>query len=559
MATPSDSSVFRRRSLLKAAGFGAVGAAGLPFIAACGDIETGEGSTQLTEGFDFLPQYKEWPLPVEPDLVGEPPNHPSGFTSYPEPAQAIAEVPANTGTYGLTIPTWGTPPSSDDSYFSAVQEAWGGTTIDLRHADGNTFADTSVQWLRAGEFGDGIFMYSWMLTSHTDFRETVVNQFYDLTDILTGDISDRWPLLAGRATEAWGKSVWSSDPEDSESARLYGIPGNLRGGPQNGMFVRTDLLEEADLAIPTTVEEVLEVARAWSDEAAGKWAFYGLDYLTPQWFGLASGHGWAWIDGKLVHNCERPEYTEWLEFRRTLWDEKLVHPDAPAASLDSKELHKAGTTLFKQDGMSYWGDFDSSVTRGEVEGDIVPLGPIAVGDRAPVVFGGNDVEGWLFLSKKLSAEQVEEILDVANFCAAPFSTIENQLLDYGIEGEHFEFDDEGVPRTTEHGSEVIGGYYGISGRVQTFHTGDPELVRQRFDYDASVLEFLEKDIFAGIRVDAPANFLAASQTLKDQEADVSYGRAEIAEIPAMVETFLNNGGEAARAPFTDAYKTVNGE
>jgi putative aldouronate transport system substrate-binding protein len=545
--------------LLKAAGLGAAGAAGLPFIAACSDIETGKGSTQVTEGFDFLPEYKEWPLPVEPDLVGEPPNHPSGFTSYPEPVPAITEAPANTGTYQFTVPTWGQAPPSDDSYFSAVQEAWGGTVINLAHADGNTYADTSAQWLQAQEFGDGIHMYSWMLYAHANFRETVVNQFYDLTDILTGDIADRWPLLAGRVTEAWGKSVWSSDPQDPESARLYGIPGSLNGGPQNGMFVRTDLLEAADLALPTTVDEVLEVSRAWSDDASGNWAFYGLDYLTPQWFGLASDHGWAWIDGKLVHNCERPEYAEWLQFRRTLWDEKLVHPDAPGNTLDPKALHKAGTTLFHQDGMSYWGDFTSQVARGEAEGAVVPLGPIAANGRTPVVFGGADVEGWLFLSKSLSASQVEEILDVANFCAAPFGTTENQLLDYGIEGEHFEFDDDGVPRKTDHGNEVIGSYYGISGKVQTFHTGDPVMVRQRFDYDALVLEFLEKNIFEGIRVEAPADFVSASQVLKDQEADVVYGRAEIADIPAMVDTFLNNGGEAARAPFTDAYKTVNGE
>ncbi|GAA2154914.1 MULTISPECIES: extracellular solute-binding protein [Glycomyces] len=559
MATPSNGSIFRRRSLLKAAGLGAAGAAGLPLIAACSDIQSSEGSTQVTEGFDFLPQYKEWPLPVEPDLVGEPPNHRSGFTAYPEPAQAIPEPPANAGAYRITVPTWGTPPPSDDSYFAAVQEAWGGTVIELAHADGNTYAETSNQWLQAGEFGDGIHMFSWMLGAHPNFRETVVNRFYDLTDILTGDISERWPLLAGRATEAWGKSVWSSDPEDPESARLYGIPGSLAGGPQNGMYVRTDLLEAADLAVPTTVDEVLEVARTWSDDAAGRWAFYGLDYLTPQWFGLASGNGWAWIDGKLVHNCERPEYTEWLEFRRTVWDEKLIHPDAPTASLDPKELHKAGTTLFHQDGMSYWGDFSGAVTRGEIEGAVVPLGPVAAGGRTPVVFGTADVEGWLFLSKSLSAAQVEEILDVANFCAAPFGTIENQLLDYGIEGEHFEFDAEGVPRTTDHGSATIGGYYGISGKVQLFHTGDPVLVQQRFDYDASVLDYLEKDLFEGIRVEAPADFISASQTLKDQEADVVYGRSEIADIPAMVETFLTNGGEAARAPFTDAYKIVNGE
>nr|BFF25169.1 hypothetical protein GCM10025732_31340 [Glycomyces mayteni] len=106
----SEPAPFKRRSLFKAAGLGAAGAAGLPIIAACSDIESGGGSTQATEGFDFLPEHVDWPLPVQPDLVGEPPNHPSGFTSYPEPVQAVTDVPAGSGAYELTVPCWGPAP-----------------------------------------------------------------------------------------------------------------------------------------------------------------------------------------------------------------------------------------------------------------------------------------------------------------------------------------------------------------------------------------------------------------------------------------------------------------
>ena len=55
MAHSSDQAPFRRRSLFKAAGLGAAGAAGLPVVAACSDIESNSGSTQGSTGFDFLP------------------------------------------------------------------------------------------------------------------------------------------------------------------------------------------------------------------------------------------------------------------------------------------------------------------------------------------------------------------------------------------------------------------------------------------------------------------------------------------------------------------------
>lgn len=564
MATPSRKSPFRRRSLFQAAGLGAAGAAGLPLISACGDIESGGGSAQVTEGFDFLPTYKEWPLPVEPDLIGEPPHHPSGFTSYPEPVQAVTDLPSGSGTYEFTIPMWGEAPSKDDPYYAAVHEAWGGTVINIRHADGNTFADTSAQWLQANEFGDGIQMFSWMLYAHPNFRETVVNTFYDLTDLLSGDIADRWPLLAGRETAAWGKSVWSTDPEDPESARIFGIPGSISGGPGNGMYARTDLLEAAGLAMPTSVEELLDVAREWSDDAAGQWAFFGTDWFTPAWFGLASGEGWVWDEeqDKLIHNCERPEYTEWLEFRRTLHDEKLQHPDAASGTLEPKDLFTAGTILFHQDGITYWSDFTNQVKGGEAEGTIAPIGAIAANGRTPLVHAVNDVEGWVFLSKDLEQEQVEEILDVANFCSAPYGTKEFELLEYGVEGEHFNYGDDGTPVYTELGTSIVQApvnFKTFSGRVQTFLTGQPDFVQDRFEYNATMKDYIETNIWEGMRVEAPADSVAADQARQDQENDIAYGRAELSEIPSMVETFLKNGGEAAREHFTAAYKALHGK
>ena len=564
MPVPSSNAPFKRRSLFKVAGLGAAGAAGLPVIAACGDIESGGGTAQSTEGFDFVPTFKEWPLPVQPDLVGEPPNHPSGFTSYPEPVQAVTELPSGSGTYEITVPAWGDTPSGDDPYYAAVTEAWGGTVINLRQADGNTFADTSVQWLKANEYGDAILMFGWMLGSHTDFQETVVNNFYDLTDIVKGDISERWPLLAGMATSSWSQSVWSKDPADPDSARIFGIPGNFSGGIGNCVFVRTDYLEAANLAMPTTVEELLEVCRAWSDDANGKWAFATLDWFIGQWFPSGDTEGWVWDEDeeKMYHVSELPEFTEKLTFRRTLWDEKLIHPDAPSGTLDAHAMQAAGSVLFTQDSFGWWNEFARQAKAGEVDGAIAPLPALAPAGRTPMVTMNNSVDGWTFLNKDLSKEQVEEILDIANWCSSPYGTTEYELLQYGVEGEHFNLGEDGTPVMTELGNQIVGGpmnYKALSGQVQTFLTGDPDVVQARFDYDASIAQYAKKNLFEGVRIEGPADFKAASQTLDDQQNDIAYGRADLSTIPDMVQTFLDNGGEAAREYYTEAYKAIKGE
>jgi putative aldouronate transport system substrate-binding protein len=564
MPTPSSNAPFKRRSLFKVAGLGAAGAAGLPVISACSDIESSEGAVQSTKGFDFLPTYKEWPLPVEPDLVGEPPNHPSGFTSYPEPVQAITDLPSGGGTYELTVPIWGDTPAEDDPYYAALSEAWGGTVVNLRHADGNTYGETSVQWIKADEYGDGILLFGWMLGSHSNFQETVVNNFYDLTEIVQGDIAERWPLLAGLPTSSWGQSVWSRDAKDPSTARIFGIPGNLSGGQGNAVFVRTDYLEAANLAMPTTVEELLEVCRAWSDDGAGKWAFASVDWFVGQWFSAGDTEGWQWNEDekKMYHSCELPEFTEQLEFRRTLWDEKLIHPDAPTGTLDPHAMQATGSVLFTQDNMGWWNEFVRQVKTGEIQGEIAPLPPLAAKGRTPIVPMNTTVDGWTFLNKNLSKEQVEEILDIANWCASPYGTTEYELMQYGVEGEHFNLGEDGTPVLTDLGNKIVQApvnYKQLAGQVQTFLTGDPDMVQKRFEYNASIQQYALGNLFEGMRIEGPADFKAASATLWDQQNDIAYGRADLSTIPDIVQRFLDNGGEAAREYYTEAYKALQDE
>lgn len=561
MQSPTPSTPFKRRSLFKGTALGALGAAGLPFAAACSDIESDSGSTQATEGFDFLPTHEDWPLPVQPDLVGEPPNHPSAFTSYPEPVQAITDLPSGTGSYELTVPCWGTPPAQDDPYFAAVSEAWGGTKVTLRQGDGMTYGDTAVQWVKADEYGDGIQLFNYMTGSFSNFQETVVNSFYDLTEIVQGDIAERWPLLAALPSDSWGQAVWSKDPDDPDTAGIYAIPMTYSGGQGNGILARTDLLEAEGLAMPTTVEELLEVSRAWTTDS--RWAFVGLDWFIGQWFGLGGIDGWNWDpeQKKMVNNIERPEFTELLEFRRTLWDEGLMHPDAPTGTLDAAAMQEAGQVMFTQDNLVRWDDFNQKVKRGEAEGAVAPLPPLAAKGRTPIVTVSPGIAGWTFLNKSLSKEQVEEILDVANWCAAPYGTTERQLLEYGVEGTHFDFGADGNPVFSTPGVEIVKNpvNYKAFAQVDTFLTGDPDMVADRFEYNASIQQYIVEPPFQGIRIEAPAAAKAAGTTLWDQQQDIAFGRAELSSIPEMVETYLDNGGEEARQYYTDAYKAVYGE
>jgi putative aldouronate transport system substrate-binding protein len=552
---------------LKAAGIGAAGAAGLPLAAACGELDERGGTVQSTEAASkFVPVFKEFPLEVTPDLVGEPPQHPSGFLSYPEPKPAITEKPSNSGSYEVTVPMWGDPPPSNDPFFAAVHDAWGGTNIKLRQADGFVYPEATSQWIQANEFGDGIHLFSWMLYAHPNFTETVANRFYNLSEILAGkDISERWPLLAGLPSEAWGGSLWTIDPDDRDNTTgIYGVPGGYSGGAGNYVYARTDLLDEADLTMPQSIEELLDVARSWSDDRAGRWAFGGIDWFSPMWFNLSSGinHGWVWDGSKLVHNVERPEFSEWVEFRRTLNDERLQHPDVGTDGFDARSAHIAGDIVFCQDGAAGWVELPNGAATARVEIALDVLPPMGFDGRTPLVHENTGVEGWLFLNKDLDREQVEEILDCCNFCAAPYGTTEFELLEYGVEGTHFEINDDGVPEHTDEGAAVVSApvnFYGFAGRTQTFLTGDPQVVQKRFDYNANARQYFEANLFQGLRIEVPEALGTADQILDDRVDDIVFGRAELSALPDAIERWKSTGGDASRAFFEDVYQSVNEE
>ncbi|MEU5155419.1 hypothetical protein [Glycomyces sp. NPDC021274] len=566
MPAPSDESPFRRRSLLKAAGIGTAGAAGIPLLSACGEVSGGEGNVQeVDQTLDILPSYQEWPLPIEPDLIGEPPNHPSGYLAYPNPpAKAIANPPSNSGSYQVYVPNWGPTLSKDDPYLLAMQEATGGTKIEFVQSDGEAFAEASTQWIQAEEFGDAIFMFGWMTNSHANFNETVVNRFADITDIVSGDIAERWPLLAGRGDAAWADSVWSSDPEKpQETAGIYGVPWGLGGGPGNAFFHRADLMAEAGYEVPTTVEELLELARDWTDDKAGRWAIGATDYMSRAWFRLEST-GWLWDGSGLVHNYERSEFKEWVQFQRTLTDEGLRHPSVGSADFDGKTLQRTGEILFDQDGWSRWWQMTTEVrATGENPAfELGPVGALTFQGREPMYHSAWGVGGWLFFRKDLGQDAIAELLDVSNYVAAPYGTKEYETVQFGFEGRQFEYDADGRPALTEAGVRGFQdslSYTAMSGTTEYLLEGPADIIEARFAFDEAILPYLDTNPFAGLRLTSPEAGTNAGAVMDEKVNDIIYGRAELSELDAAVATWKSEGGDEAREFYEQAYKQLHDE
>jgi putative aldouronate transport system substrate-binding protein len=115
---------------------------------------------------------------------------------------------------------------------------------------------------------------------------------------------------------------------------IYGIPGDNAITNGTVVYIRKDWLDKLNLQVPKTVEEYIEVLRAFRDgdpNGNGKKdeiPFSGREKFshTGHFFGAFDVplNAWRLVDGKLTPNHVRPEMKDALAIYRQLYEEKLL-------------------------------------------------------------------------------------------------------------------------------------------------------------------------------------------------------------------------------------------
>jgi putative aldouronate transport system substrate-binding protein len=554
-------SAVRRRTLLRMAGAGAAVVAGGGLLSACRERESGQGAAEDVQQFEHLvPRYVAWngvQLPASDLIPGQ--TSPDGFQSppgllrYPQNlVRAVAQPPGRGGTYTSMTPLWAPPPDFPNDYFNALIERWG-TTIEFAPRDGVEYREIVTTVLAAQDHPHITMIPQWEINLIPSIQDAVENLFADLTPILAGDIAQRWPLLANLPTPAWLEGVFNG--------KLKALPQVAQDPFGNPIFVRKDILDELGMQYPTNAEELLALGRELTDPANNRWAFGNLEVGVQQLFRVPDQDWRREPDGSLVYMIETDEMRQATEFMRQLYDEGLVHPDnAASAEADMKPIFRAGEVVIRTDG---WGDWTEALGSGVLEENPnynqQPLDWFAHDGGEPMVHGTDPAWAYSFLHRDLSREQIEEILDVMNWVAAPFGTEEYELHQYGVEGVHFNRNADGQPEFTEQGNAEAGApvptVYFLCGRtaepIQA--QGDwPGYVQSRTDWNARHIQYIKPRIFQGIKRIEPANLQQANQSLNDKLEDLRRGRTPMSEWDNIVAAWRREGGDEGREFYQQA-------
>ncbi|MEO3751090.1 extracellular solute-binding protein [Streptomyces sp. B6B3] len=540
---PNSRSGQSRRSFLASTAVATAAVGGLPLLSACGGEGSGgqEGRVSEEELRSILPTYQASDAAVDPDIAIEHGSSP-GYTRWIPEGELGVSVPEPRGGGGritAMTPLWGTPPESGNPFWQAMDEAIG-VRMNWLVQDGNTYGEKLAATVAGSEIPDAVCIPSWEFQGQ--IPQAISSRFADLGPFLSGDRVLDYPNLAAIPTEAWQASVFGG--------ALRGLP--MPANPNSGvlLYYRQDIFDANGWEQPRSAREFYDFCVEITNARDRVWA---ID--DPKWFG-ARMHGvlpdkplyWRQENGRLINRVETEEYIEALEWTRTLYEAEVVHPDAVAATGDQTGRFAAGECLMYITGDGSWYGTAAEQRASNPEFQMNAMDYFAPDGGDPVLWRGNGSSIWTFVNKNLSEDRVRAVLELANFTAAPYGTVEQRLKQYGIEGTHYTLED-GLPVRTEQGNiEVVPETYTFIASPQSF-VAFPDLPRVVEDFTSwqqRNFPFTQDPLFIGRQIQEPARLANLSDAFEDLEDDVVRGRQSIRDLRNAVDDWRRNGGDELR-------------
>ncbi|MEO3886171.1 extracellular solute-binding protein [Nonomuraea sp. B5E05] len=522
---------------------GLVGASVL--VAGCAEKKaTSKGTAVAADKLKSLvPTRIPFEIPgLKPDLPGSEFVAPGFLTRPTTMVQAVTTKPLTSGKEVTAMtPLWGTVPPGlgDNSYYDAVNERLGGT-VRFNISDGNTYGQKVSTLLASGDVPEMIQIPGWEIITIARFTEAANKLFVDLSPYLAGDKAKEFPLLANYDTAAWQYGVFGGV--------LQGIPWQNEPFPF-ATFVRQDILEELGLEQPRSGDDLVTLGKAITDAKKKRWAFGGgMEQEMQRAFGAPR----EWrkkSDGTLEYKYETPEFAASVEFMVKLFEAGYVHPDIVAnKDADNKGIFGSGQMIIYRDGPGAWHESLGRFLPDNPTFDMQAVAPYPAKPGGKTIMWRNEPAGmFCFIRKGLGDARTRELLALANWCSGPFGTQEYELVNNGVEGEHYDVKDGKVKQTALGRKEIAPTYMFLSGRPPANSMSQYDgLVQAQHDWQTKAAAILDNDPFVGIRVETPSKMAGLATPTEDKMNEVFRGKRPLSEWPKIVKEWQDQGGNEAR-------------
>ncbi|MGV9384569.1 hypothetical protein ACWDRB_52750 [Nonomuraea sp. NPDC003707] len=534
-----------------------VGAAAMvPLLAACSNAPQRKIGTNTKTGLQAaLPSYVP-STAVKADIPSVP--GPAGaatdpaFLAYPSPSTAVRTVsamPGKGGSYSAVTPLWGTVPPAGNSFYEAMNKALG-VTLTMKPADGNNYNTIVPPMAAAKRLPDWIQLPTWWNTAF-NIGGLVGTQLADLTPYLAGDKIKKYPNLAAIPTGAWQAGAWGD--------KLYGIPCFSSNFVVAGcVYYRRDILEARGITADQvkSVDDMMNLGKELTDAKRGVWAFDDVfTYLFTAW-DIPSN--WKVEGGKLLHKYELPQFLEALDWHYRMAKAGYLHPDTIAGQNASGTTRfYSGKVLIQGGGTGGWNltDHESGTAADKSYRRAAFNYFTHDGAGKPQVFMGASTSVISYLNAGLKPQQIEELLAVANYLAAPYGSAEYTMVNFGVEGVHYTMKD-GVPTANEDGKKFV--------QPQTFpflaappgvisNPGADQVTKDYAAWQAANVNALYKPVFWNMNINMPQQLSMANapQSIDDAIKDCYHGKKKVSEVQAVIDTWKKSSLDRLKGWMTE--------
>ncbi|MFJ5074595.1 extracellular solute-binding protein [Streptomyces sp. NPDC088553] len=544
-----------RRTLLRLGAGVGLGAAAAPLITACGGSGAATEKASVKSG-SLLPNTVLRDLGITPDHPGTAQGVPQGFTRYPaKPVRSVPGAPLKGArTITASLETF-KPPAPGRERNAAWQEIEKrlGTQVDIQAVAADDWP-TRFSTMVASDTLTDLFMYP--ETGGVDHKAAfLAAKCADLTPYLSGDRIKDYPNLAAIPKSAWQGSVYGG--------KLYGIP-IARAGTGGAGYYRHDLFAAAGV---TSLDQITDMDRFFElckELTRPKEKQYAISAGVTTLVAMSYGAPYYWrmdaTTGKFTLDLETEEYRAAIEMAAKLYRAGCYYPGTVQMSGAQKaqytDLFKNGRAAYVFDGWPAYltpstGYLDAMAAI-DPSYDVRPMTPIG---RNAVAWNNNARLSESFV-RKADANRVKEILQLANWVAAPFGTEEYTLLAYGVEGTDHRRDGKGAPILTAQGSQDVAVPWQLmaSATPALYSATNPRGVEHLHDAYARLIPRMTPDPTASYS--SPTWDSKASGTLNtlkgDWIKDIVTGRKPMSSYDGLVKEYLAKGGRQARGEFEEA-------
>jgi putative aldouronate transport system substrate-binding protein len=439
--------------------------------------------------------------------------------------------------------------------------------------------EIDMQWAPNAEYGS----QTNVVLAGDEVPDVMVVQSKTQGFIQTAEAGGFWDLTEYLESGDYPNLV-AADPQVQEAAsvngKVYGIY-RARDLVRFCVILRADWLANLGLEAPTTTDELMEVARAFSeDDPDGNGAddTFGIDQIvwpgvgvgspldaTDIWFG--AGNVWKDEGGELVPSWLTPEWRDSLDYSREMFAQGLLNPDFPTKS--GEEQHQsfingeAGIMI----GVSSWtGDLLRLLKETDPEHaeDYIAIAAQPSSPNGDFAMPTAGYSGFLSISKASiqTEEQLEQVLTALDAMNSPEG---QRLLNNGVEGENYTVEDglavydDAQAELTE---QVQQAWMQVSAATAGVEYYQPKpateyeagLLAQRTEFAAADLETAVFNPAAGLVSETYlTNATMLDQIISDARMQYIAGEIDAAGLDAAVDQWRSSGGDQVIAEFNELY------